>query len=124
MFFSRKPGLQYVHRGDPVDYDVTKGNITCDYTWRELDLSSIVPANAKLADITVTGSTSNAGYVGILHDKYGAVNHNLLFYLATPVAVGLFSGNFIIDISSNGKILYKVATTCTLYTLTVRGWWI
>ena len=40
--------LNYVDRGDPDAFDWTQGNFTQDSTWRDLDLSSIVPAGAVL----------------------------------------------------------------------------
>ncbi len=39
-------GETYVDRGDPSAFDWAVGNFTLDGTWRDLDLSSIVPAGA------------------------------------------------------------------------------
>lgn len=37
----------YVDRGDPAAYDKIKTDLTTDATWRDIDLSAIVPAGAK-----------------------------------------------------------------------------
>jgi len=51
MFFSRPAGHKYVDRGDIDDYDFIVGDLTCDWTWRDLDLSAIVPVNAVAVHI-------------------------------------------------------------------------
>ena len=53
MFFFKNPpaagvpGLTYVASG-ATGYDFTAGSFTKDGAWRALDLSSIIPANAKM----------------------------------------------------------------------------
>ena len=51
MFLVRKPGLRYVHRGNPTAYDYDQRTLTHDGAWHTLDLSAIIPANAKLVHL-------------------------------------------------------------------------
>ena len=39
--------INYVDRGDPSDWDFTVSTFTTDATWRDLNVSSIVPAGAQ-----------------------------------------------------------------------------
>lgn len=54
-------GMLFVDRGDPSSVDFAVGDFTKDDTWRDLDLSSIVPAGAKGIIITcdIVGSATN-----------------------------------------------------------------
>ena len=40
-------GDELVDRGDPASYDWTEASLTSDSTWRDLDLSSIVPEGTR-----------------------------------------------------------------------------
>ena len=46
-------GGQYVDRGDPSSWDFQEGDLTTDNTWRDLDLSSIVPSGAVAVHLYV-----------------------------------------------------------------------
>lgn len=54
--------LNYVDRGDPAVEDFDRDDVTEDGNWHDLDLSSIVPANAVMVHIHVTidGGTANS----------------------------------------------------------------
>lgn len=60
MFLARKPGLRYISRGDPAAYDYTQAMLTIDSGWHTMDLSSVIPANAKLVKIRAVISNTAA----------------------------------------------------------------
>ena len=79
MFLARKPGLRYVHRGTLVAWDYNQSTLIQDGAWHTLDLSAIIPANAKLVDLGLGASASAAGcYFRVMKtgamSGYGAVN--------------------------------------------------
>lgn len=53
-FIRQAAGMIFVPRGEtPAGYDFEVGDFTCDTTWRDLDLSAIIPVNTKLVYLTV-----------------------------------------------------------------------
>lgn len=63
MFFSKAcvAGLQYVYRGDPEAYDYTQDTLSADWTWHTLNLSAIIPANAKLVHLRLRALNATVG---------------------------------------------------------------
>ncbi len=53
MFFLKPSGLRYIQRINPTIEDFTINDFTWDGEIHTLDLSGIVPANAKMVDILV-----------------------------------------------------------------------
>jgi hypothetical protein len=57
----KKPGLKYVRRKDPATYDATQATLTLDAAWHDLDLSSIIPKNAKLVHFRLRVANAATG---------------------------------------------------------------
>ena len=74
MFFSKRSGLRYV-QGTSQSYAFTLGDFTTDETWRALDISSFVPANAKLVHFRV-GFGTNAAQSQFIIAPPGSTNSN------------------------------------------------
>jgi len=124
MFFSRKPGLRYVDRGDPADIDFNNNDLILDDTWHELDLSAVIPTNAKLVCCIAFVVATNLSALPMAYDVYGKTNHNT-GYVHNLSTVDLPSSLcFTIPVSANRKILYNGITDIAVWGLTVQGWWI
>lgn len=59
--FVQKPA--YVDRGHHPAHDFTFGDFTVDNAWHNLDLSGLVPENAKGVNLHCVGSSTNAGEI-------------------------------------------------------------
>lgn len=114
----------FIDRGDPAAVDFGTGDFTKDSTWRDLDLSGIIPAGAKAACATVSML---------------AVQTNLAFYLrkkgnsnAANVAVGYTQVGYItkgldliVALDADRKCQYNIsAGTWMVVDFTVKGWWL
>lgn len=51
----QSPAAKFVDRGDPSSYDKVLANWTTDGTWRDWDLSSVVPAGAVAIVLRLSG---------------------------------------------------------------------
>ena len=58
---SRKPGLQYVHRAEPGNYDYDQTTLIQDGVWHTLSLAAIIPASAKLVLLRVGAAHASTG---------------------------------------------------------------
>lgn len=114
----------FVDRGDPVVADFTMEDLTTDGTWRDLDLSSIVPdgATAVLVEVTL-----NDDAVGKTFKLRKDANTNIVNTLRQYTQVAnqsiIFSG--IVSITAARVVEYYGSdTTWTSVTISIRGWWI
>ena len=115
--------LRYVDRGDPAAADKVKANLTCDSTWRDWDLSGIVPAGASAVLIRVymqrddaagslllrkKGNSNSFNVGGVTHGEAGTINW----------------GEITVACNANRVIQYfGIGATWTALNLTVAGWW-
>lgn len=118
----RKYGM-FVDRGDPTAYDFVVGDLTKDNTWRELDLSAIVPehANAVLLFCSM-GCDQIGSRLRFRRDGNTAVYNVSEIRLQI---VGIINAqDLVCPISANRKLQYRasVAVWGTLDIL-VKGWW-
>lgn len=60
MFFARRAGDRIVDRGDVGGYDVLMAALTLDNEWHNLDLSSILPTNAKWVRLRAQANSMTA----------------------------------------------------------------
>ena len=114
----------YVDRGDPAAYDYTQATLTTDGTWRDLDLSGIVPAGAKAVSINLLLADDVAGSFFALRK-----NGNTNAFLQTPFyiqVVGRLSGHTVTVACDTNRVIEYFASNLTWSTITivVNGWWI
>ncbi len=115
-------GGKFVDRGDPSAYDFT--SLTADETWRDLDLSSIVPEDAtavllrtlfrsgSAADTAQFRENGNSNTINVERMPLGFANSDV--YRTAVVAV-----------DSNRIIEYWLTnTTWTTTSIGVAGWWL
>lgn len=113
----------YVHRGDPNDWDFDTADFTIDDNWHELDLSAIVPENAKAVHLLVVINNSIAAkFINFRHTSQANVSN----LVSCKVKVADISDWFDIvqALDSDRKIDYYVSTVgWTFIGIVVRGWW-
>lgn len=113
----------FVDRGDPANHDFQVGDFIKDNTWRELDLSSIVPENAHGVLFTVfLRATVIDKPFGIR--RAGNVNIRNASFIRTQVANIRISLDLSCPCSVDRKIEYLATDgTINFLNLTVKGWW-
>jgi len=109
-------------RGDPAAVDFAVGDLTTDGTWRDLDLSGVVPAGAILVVLSVL-ITSSVGTDKISFRKNG--NSNAV-NIGTVIAqnLGTNAGDIIVACDTNRVIEYATTNSAhfTVINITVKGW--
>lgn len=114
----------YVHRGDPIGHDFDKTDFITDYTWRTLDLSSLVPAGAKAVLLLNDIKDNTIGMTFFMRrngQSYAKNNSGI----TTQVANHYFRGSVVVALDENRIIEYRAsAGTWDFIFLTVRGWWL
>ncbi len=114
----------YVDRGDPAAFDFDVNDFIDDGTWREKDLSGIVPANAKAVLIEWEFTTVSAGREIKLR-KYGNSNEINSWHAETTVGNQHQSGQAIVAIDHNKIVEYNIGNAnWSELDMVVRGWWI
>jgi len=113
----------FVNRGDPASWDFALGAFTTDETWRELDLSSIIPtsAHAVLLEIEVRANAANKE---IIFKPYGHDNAYNIAVSKTTVANIAYTRECTVPVDSTRKLLYwGENATFDIINLGVKGWW-
>ena len=114
----------FVDRGDPAAYDFGIASFTTDGAAHDLDLSAIVPSNAKavLLKIAIEDDTT------VTRFRIGKKGNTELYNSGefwTQVANVLFGTDFICPIGADGKLTYIASNlVITTINLLVKGWWI
>ena len=113
----------YVDRGDPIAFDFTVIDFTKDGTWRELDISAIIPVTAKAILMEFDIETVNREK-HIRIRKYGntnAINHQDIETFNGGIHQ---SGSVIVSVDYNRIIEYNIDNaTWTELDMVIRGWW-
>lgn len=116
-------GMIYEDRGDVAAYDFVVGDLITDGTWRVLDISSIVPVNAKLIVGRIEVNDNLAGQAVYLR-PYGYTNLKNRSSVITQVINMTVVANFSLAIFDR-KIEYMASnTTWTAITIQPSGWFI
>ena len=119
------PGA-YVDRGDPAAYDFEQGAMTTDNTWRDMDLSSIVPAGAKAVLLSVWARQTTDTERQYSFRKNGNSNAYAMSTNFNQVTSKLQGNDFVVSLDANRVIEYRFETgvTWSLIRITVKGWWL
>jgi hypothetical protein len=114
----------YVNRGDPAGWDFDITGFGTAWEWTALDLSGIIAAGAYAVHIMVTCRTTTANEE-IMFRKHGNSNEANMSELRPMVASLYDVGEFIVALSSDGKIDYnKYGSHFDSISLVVKGWFI
>lgn len=127
MFASGKPaggGHEYVDRGDPAARDYAIGDFTADGTWRDLDLSSIVPAGAVAVALSVI-IQDDAVNSTFQFRKNGNSNTAVAAVARTLIANVIQYQDLFVACDANRVIEYSATNLAWInLDVTVKGWWI
>jgi len=117
-------GHSYVDRGDPSAQDKTQADLTLDTTWRDLDLSAIVPEGAVLIHLRLQ-ITDDAATSVIAFRKNGNAQVWNSSYLMTRIANVTNYGDLFVACDASRVIEYYGGPSDFIgIWLTVRGWFI
>ena len=119
---SRQPVPYYTHLPNKSRPDFVPTDFISDGQWHTLDLSTILPAQAKLAVIfcSITSDPPVYCYIGAYNEKTG---YNL-FVAKTAVTNEPAYAEGILDISEVRQLRYLTpSTTSTTIYLVIRGYW-
>jgi len=124
MFFSRPAGVKFVDRGDSESYDFITTDFIRDGTWREKDLSGIVPKNA-VAVVLFMLLNANAANASMSFRKNGNTNVYNIQQVYTQVVDQLATYQVLIPLKSEAKVDYNasVDTWAVLY-VAINGWFV
>ena len=116
--------INLVDRGDPASADWSLGNLTTDGTWRDLDLSAIVPAGAIAVKIRVSINDNQADSNFMLRKK-GNVNSQNATGVRTQYSGVWIEGNFDVFCDINRVVQYLASDLVwTGINVVIRGWFI
>lgn len=112
----------FVDRGDPSGWDYQVSDLTTDNTWRDLDLSLIVPEGAKavLLSVAIKDAVADSW---VSFRKNGNTNNYNLNAFRTQVANIQIRQTLIVACDTDRKIEYKGKNlTFTTLNILVIGW--
>jgi len=122
MFFSRPAGQKYVDRGNVDALDFVVGDLTTDWTWRDLDLSAIVPVNAIAVHIVAIVRDDNA-ISNFQFRKNGFTTEINISRIATQSNLASMYMDVIQPCDADRVIEYRATnTTFSTISIYVRGW--
>jgi len=123
MLLVRKPGLKFMARIGVSAWDWSTASFTRDGAWHAHDVSSIVPAKAKMVRICVNmrGSTSAESISFRPTGDTGTIGMG--YIQAQGISITGWR-NFEIPITGVGTFDYKANSAgVTDFNMSVAGWW-
>lgn len=116
--------VNYVDRGDPSSFDISRPGLVTDGTEHIIDLSAIVPVGTIAVDFYFEMSDSAIGSF-FLFKKNGNSNNFNRLAIQTQVANIVISMNGVIFLDSNLYIAYLATNTAFVtYSGVITGWYI
>lgn len=115
-------GQQFYDRGDPAAADWTQATLTEDNTWRDLDLSSIIPAGTAMVLFRVAIQDGGIGNTFMLR-KNGLTNDVNAARMRVIVTGQKAWFDVLVAPDSSRVVEYLGQDTFDVISLTVAGWW-
>jgi len=113
----------FIDRGDPTAFDFTTGDFTWDGNWHELDLSAIVPQNAKAVLFAAQFLHGGGGQHFKLR-KHGNTNEKVISDITTQYINRVISPDLVVACDAGRKIdCWAGPGFPGTINLTVKGWW-
>lgn len=110
-------------RNDPAAWDFIAAGPQKDNTWRDLDLSAIVPENAKAVLIRLRYRATAIGLESNLRAKGKANDYNHARFNSQVANITL-EFNTVIQCDTNRFVQYKIPHVAVdRFNLVVMGWW-
>jgi hypothetical protein len=113
-----------VDRGDPAGWDYVVGDFTTDNTWRDWDLSGIVPTGATTVWLKISLEDNAAGSYFDIREK-GKSNAYAIPRNFTQVANVRIDQLNIVTCNADRVIQYRASNvTFTTINVVILGWWL
>ena len=114
----------FIDRGDPASWDWTASDFARDATWRDLDLSGIVPEGATSVLFGILIMDTSIGRDFYLRKKGNANSKNISF-LTTQVASVWMKTDCVCPCDSNRFVQYNSNISAFgQIQVCVKGWWL
>lgn len=123
MLLVKKPGLKYVARGDPSAYDFSQSTLTQDSAWHSMDLSAIIPANAKLVHLALGAAHATPGRYFKVR-KPGLSNDFAVANVATQATNIVNTLDAIVPCVSQAVEYFATSGTFVSLRVVVLGWFV
>jgi hypothetical protein len=114
---------RFVDRGDPAAADWTEVDLTMDGTWRDLDLSGVLPSNAVAVALALF-IQDDAVASRIRFRENGNSNGFNVANARTVVANVQHAFDLIVACDSNQVIEYDATANTDSIDITIKGWWL
>lgn len=121
---SMKSGLVFVDRGNRTSWDYRLVNLTTNGAWHLLDISGIVPTEARavLLRVRLEDNAANSYFSFRTFANTGTHNTSAIY---TQVANIPVNGDLVCPIDSDGKLGYQAKNVVwTSIDILVKGWWL
>ena len=116
-------GATFVDRGDQASLDWTHATLTEDSTWRDLNLSSVVPAGAIAVLFRVSVNYTTPGDYLMIQEKgnTNGVNRGIITAQVSGVSN---RSDMIVACDGSRFCEYKATASPTAIEISICGWWI
>lgn len=116
--------VSFVDRGDPAAADFTTFQLIRDGAWHDLDLSSIIPADADAVLFQFGSSGSVVNKKWFFREKGNANLFNCARVNIVTANVRI-DGDFVVPLPASRIIEYKADDATLVWpSFTVKGWWL
>jgi len=117
-------GQRFHAKADQESYDFLKTDLTTDYQYHDLDLSSIIPAGT-VAVLLWGAFKGDVAHAEVCLAKAGYSGNYLKALFFQPIVNEGFGFSTIIPVSSDRKIKYRISNVNWIYiNLQVVGWFV
>lgn len=114
----------FIDRGDPAIHDFGREDLNIDFNWHDLNLSTIVPKEAKAVTLFTYIIALEPGS-NIWFRKKSNTHTQNISRTETQIDGRGISSDHIIACDENQIIQYRIAAaTWSTLTITVKGWWL
>lgn len=114
----------FVDRGDPAAYDFTEATMTTDGTWRDMDLSAIVPSGAKAVTLRISAQDGAVSNYVRFREKGNTNAYNVS--MVRTQAIDVYANADVVIKLGPARVIeyYGSNTTFTNIGVLVKGWWV
>lgn len=114
----------FVDRGDPASFDFDFTSFIYDGAFHDLDLSGIIPSNAKAVLFSLRTTHTGVGQWGWFRKKGNANPWNVSATYSQVASVQL-ANDLVCPVGPDGKLeyLFFPGVIVPVY-FTVKGWWL
>lgn len=118
-----KTDYSFTDRGDASSVDFAVGDLTTDGNWNDLDISSIIPNEAKAVLLSLKVQDNAAGSQVLFRVKGNSNAYNISGIITQVSGVDIIQ-DLICPCDTDRTLQYKASNlTFDTIDITVKGWW-